>query len=170
MSPNSPVPAKSRPFPWLCPACGRTEVYRQTVPYTIQVKHDGVLHQIDIPQLQTPKCRNCGEMWFDNDVSDQIDDALRAKLHLLFPTEINERRLAMGLTPEELSRRLGFAADTVERVEERLLIQSRMQDNLLHLYFAFPAVREAVNGLVPDARLGLPSAVSEERSLTGAMG
>ena len=104
----------------------------------------------------------------DHDAHDQISHALRTKLDLLHPPEIRERRDAMSLSASELSLRLGFPEDTIERIEEGLVIQSRVQDNLLRVFFAFPQVRQAFTASGPDPRLGLvPIGIGDE-SLAGA--
>lgn len=146
---------KSRPFPWRCARCGQNEVYPATVAYATERHHDDSIYHLEFAALKSPKCRSCGELVFSLSVSDQIEDALRAKAGLLMPEDVRSRRVALGLTPGELSRRIGYPEDTVGRIEERFLIQSRALDIMLRLYFAFQNVREALNGGVPDPNLGL---------------
>ena len=74
-----------RPFPWPCGNCLKDEVYPETMPYAIDVKHDGQLYHLEIPALCIPKCRACGEQVFSNSVDDEILQALRAHLRLLTP-------------------------------------------------------------------------------------
>jgi ribosome-binding protein aMBF1 (putative translation factor) len=156
-------PVKSRPFPWFCPVCRKQEVFRTPVTYRTKVKHDDVLHELELTNFQVPKCRNCGELLFDLTADDQINQALRAKLELLHPTEICERREAIGMSASELSQRLGFPEDTIKRIEEGLVIQSRAQDNFLRVFFAFPQVRQAFTASGPDPRLGLvPIGIGDE--------
>lgn len=155
MAPEASKKEKSRPFPWSCPKCGKSEVYPATVSFETDRVHDGESHHLTLPALESPQCRACGELVFSLKVSDQIEDALRAKVGLLNPDEVRSRRIAIGLTPDELSQRIGYPRETVGRIEERLVIQSRALDNMLRLYFAYPIVREALNGGIPDRNLGL---------------
>jgi DNA-binding transcriptional regulator YiaG len=129
----------------------------------MEVKHDDKTYQIEIPKLLAPKCRNCGSISFDHYADDQISDALRAKIGLMSPEEIKARRLALELTPEELSQRIGYTDETIEKIESRCRVQSRALDNMLRLYFAFPNVREALNGGVPDRNLGLVELSTSEK-------
>ena len=147
-----------RSFPWDCPKCQRRNVYPAQVRYGIDVKYDGQTHHIELSSLEAPKCRNCGELVFTNSVGDQVHAALRAKLGLLQPAEIHDRRTAHGLTALELSQRLGLPDDAIERFEEGLQIQTRAQDRLLRVCFAFPNVREALDGAGPAPTLGLTEA------------
>ncbi len=38
----------NRPYPWKCPVCRKYDVYTATVPYTAEIKHDGLMHTIHI--------------------------------------------------------------------------------------------------------------------------
>ncbi len=132
---------KSRPFPWRCHACLQKEVYPATIPYTIEVKHDGTLHSVPLPALEVPKCRACGELIFDLRADDQISEALRAQLKLLGPSQIRQARKSLGLKQKELAELLGTAKATICRWETGALIQSRAMDNLLRLFFESEEVR-----------------------------
>jgi hypothetical protein len=54
-----------------------------TLSYDAEVRHDGRLYHVTIPQLAIPVCRNCGQKVFTEKVDEQIDAALRAQLKLL---------------------------------------------------------------------------------------
>lgn len=146
---------RNRPFPWRCWVCKKTEVFQDTIEYNTDRSHEGTNYHLEFPRLLVAKCRNCGDVTFDLFTSDQIEDALRVKAGLLMPEDVRSRRIALGLTREELSRRIGYPEDTIGKIEERLLIQSRALDIMLRIYFAFPGVREALNGGIPDRNLGL---------------
>ena len=156
---HNPSPSKSRkerdrPFPWPCPNCLEDEVYPETLPYAIDVKHDGQLYHLEIPALQVPKCRACGELVFSNSVDDQILRALRAHLRLLTPEQIRGGREALGLKSKELAEKLGVAAETISRWESGSLIQSRAMDNFLRVYFAVPEARAVLRGVEQNPDLG----------------
>jgi putative zinc finger/helix-turn-helix YgiT family protein len=124
------------------------------MPYAIDVKHDGQLYHLEIPELQIPKCRACGELVFSNHVDDQVLQALRAHVRLLTPEQIRGGREALGLKSKELAEKLGVAAETISRWERGGLIQSRAMDNLLRAYFAVPEVRKVLQGAQQDPALG----------------
>jgi hypothetical protein len=50
----------SKPFPWTCPSCGEKEVRPAEVDHTARVKHDGRLHEVEVPGLRVPRCAACG--------------------------------------------------------------------------------------------------------------
>src|SRR5947209_8733651 len=135
---NEPRGRCGKAFPWRCGKCLKDEVYPETMPYTIEVKHDGRLYHLEIPQITIPKCRACDELVFSNSVDDQILQALRAHVRLLTPQQIKEGRTALGLKKRDLAKRLGVAAETISRWERGGLIQSRAMDNFLRVYFAVP--------------------------------
>jgi hypothetical protein len=80
---SKPRKGVDRPFPWPCGNCLKDEVYPVTMPYSIDVKHDGQLYHLEIPALRIPRCRACGELVFINSVGDQVSDELRTHLRQL---------------------------------------------------------------------------------------
>jgi DNA-binding transcriptional regulator YiaG len=82
------------------------------------------------------------------------NDALRGKLNLLTPPQIQKGIERLGLQHQQLAERLGVSQDTVSSWVRGVLIQSRAMDNLLRVYFAFPEVREALRGSHQDPNLG----------------
>src|SRR5947209_6389202 len=123
--PQSEREIGDRPFPWKCPSCGKREVHPATVPYTAEIKHDGLTHSVRIPALETPQCRSCGELLFSDSADEQINAALRAHLKLLAPLQIRRRRKQLGLNQGELAAKIGAAEGTISRWETGALIQSR---------------------------------------------
>jgi putative zinc finger/helix-turn-helix YgiT family protein len=134
--------------------CRQRDVYPATIPYTAEVNHDGRLYEVQVPALEIPRCRSCGELVFTNRVDEQITAALRAQLRLLTPEQIRESRKALGLLQQELAERLGVAEATISRWETGMLIQSRAMDNLLRAYFALPQLRAALRGKEQDPAFG----------------
>ena len=57
------------------------------------------------------------------------------------PDHIRERRQALGLTREELARRLGVTDTSLAAWEEGDQLQPRSVNHLLDLFFAYPNVR-----------------------------
>src|SRR5687768_7565551 len=98
---------KQRAFPRDCPNCGRQGVVQAVVPYSLQSKYEGQLVTIEIPELESPRCRSCGQLVFGVAVERQINAAQRTLLRLLQPTEIRDGRERHGLTRSELAKRLG---------------------------------------------------------------
>lgn len=145
---------KQKPFPWRCLECGQTDVVPKTSPYAGEVKHDGRLHTIEIPQLEIPTCGSCGAQVFSNHVDAQISKALRAHLRLLTPEQILAAIKQLGMSQKGVAQRLGIAEATMSRWVNGLLIQSRAMDNLLRVYFASSDVRGMLLGAKQDPELG----------------
>lgn len=112
-----------------------------TIPYAIQIDHDGKKYDVDVPALSVPKCGNCGAISIDDKASEQIDEAFRKNAGLLIPSEIREKRKQLNLTQEQLANYIRVAKETVSRWETGGQIQQRAMDQLLRLFFDVPEVR-----------------------------
>jgi len=135
------MPVK-KPFPWTCGNCAKQAVFPATFAHTAEIRQDGLLHKVEIPESQAKKFRACGEESFGLEADDQIDRALRVKLGFLSPEEIlHARKDVLGLTQPQLAERLGVAEATISRWENSAVIQSRAMDRYLRAFFAVPAVR-----------------------------
>ena len=135
---------QTKPFPWKCGHCREKAVYPATAPYRAEMEHDGRVHTIDIPELLSPKCKNCGELLLDDAANQRITDALRERVGLLKPAQIRHGRESLGLTQEQFATGLRIASATVSRWETGAQIQQRALDLLMRLYFGFSEVRSAL--------------------------
>src|ERR1700722_12710593 len=132
------------PFPWRCGSCGKDEVRMGVVSYDAEVKYDGRLYTINVPNLEIPICQACGAKVYTEKVDGQINAALRFQLHLLTPEEIRTALDRLEMTQKEVAERLGIAEATLSRWLNETQIQSRAMDNLMRVFFAFPNVRSAL--------------------------
>lgn len=151
---NTPSTAGRRPFPWRCPNCREKDVHGVVIAHTTQVKHDGRLYDVYVPELDAAKCRSCGELLFDDSAGEQIAGALRKQLRLLTAEQIRSSIEALGMTQKELATRVGIAEATLSRWCTGAFIQSRAMDNYLRGYFAVPELRHVLVGTVQDPELG----------------
>jgi DNA-binding transcriptional regulator YiaG len=135
--------------------CLQKTVHPVAMPYKATARFDGQLYELDIPDLQIAKCSNCGELDFSNRTDDQITAAFRNHWRLLAPQQIQEARINLGLSRQELAERIGTTEELLSKWEEDLMIQPRAMENLLRLFFALPAVRSALTGASQDPSLGL---------------
>lgn len=147
--------AADRPLPWRCPKCLHKAVRPVAMPYHARASHDGRLYELDIAEIQIPRCAACGELVFSNRVDEQITLALRTHLRLLTPEQIREARTRLGLQQKELAECLGATEQSLMRWEEGTLLQARVMDNLLRVYFALPEARSLLIGLNQDPNLGI---------------
>jgi adenine-specific DNA-methyltransferase len=74
-----------RPFPWHCPRCRKSAVWRTTIPYHAERLHDGRLVAVNVPEFVVPKCRNCGEVVMDRAAEEQLIKATAAQAHATDP-------------------------------------------------------------------------------------
>jgi putative zinc finger/helix-turn-helix YgiT family protein len=155
LRPTKPADLPKKPFPRRCPECGKAAIRAATIPYDVEVKHDGRLHRLHIAQLQVNQCGSCGEVLFSNATDDQVTQALREHLVLLTPEQIRGALGALGMMQKDFAEHIGVAAETVSRWMSGTQIQSRAMDNLMRLFFAFDTVRVALPAPHPDKNLGV---------------
>jgi putative zinc finger/helix-turn-helix YgiT family protein len=124
------------------------------IDYTAKVKQDGVVHELHLPEVEVPRCQTCGETVITSAVDEQLNDALRALLHLLTPVQMRQGIESLGLKQQQLAERLGVAPETISRWLNGALIQSRAMDNFMRVYFAVPEARKVLQGPRQDPALG----------------
>ena len=90
------VQSQGKPFPWRCPECGKKEVRAAHVAYTTEIKYDGRLYTVEIPELSVPRCGACGELVFDTRADEQIARELRSQLGLLSADQIRPTGRSWG--------------------------------------------------------------------------
>ncbi len=79
---------EGRPFPWPCPRCRKKTVWPVIIPYRSAVRYEGKSHTVEVPQLNVPRCEDCGDLIFDNWADEQLTHALREAVRLLPPEQI----------------------------------------------------------------------------------
>ena len=62
-------------FPWFCPHCRRKEVRRATISYQCPRVYEGQPITVVLARLSVPRCDNCGELVFDYEAEEQINQA-----------------------------------------------------------------------------------------------
>jgi putative zinc finger/helix-turn-helix YgiT family protein len=135
-----------KPFPWKCGYCREKAVRRVTLPYSIEMQHDGRMYTVTIPDLEVPRCENCGELVLDSPATKRIEAEFREQLDLLKPEEIRRYREALHLTQRELAEHLCIAEATLSRWETGGQIQQRGYNKLLRHVFGLEDIRAAVAG------------------------
>jgi len=133
-----------RPFSKKCSTCRERAVALTTVPYSVQIDHDGRKYTVTIPDLVVPRCGKCGAIVLDEEANRQISAAFRKEAGLLSPEEIRQHRTALGLTQQALADLLGVAVYTLSRWETGAQIQQRSLDRFLRAVFALPELRRAL--------------------------
>src|SRR5437868_1472014 len=104
---------ETRPLPWKCGDCGDRQVYLDRIPYSCEVAHDGRSYHIELPDLETLRCRQCGAVVITQEADRELDAAFRRQAGLLSPEEIRQRREELSLSLGELAKHLGVAEGTL---------------------------------------------------------
>ena len=127
----------ARSFPWRCPNCRQKEVYLSSHPHEAEVRHDGRLYKLSIPALRAPTCRACGEVLFDHNADEQVNEwPLKWRLGLPFHLMTFVAKLRrLGLRQRHLAKELGIAEETLSRWLSGVQIQSKAMNNLMRMYF-----------------------------------
>lgn len=125
-----------------CSTCNERTVALVTIPYDTLIFHDGKHYDIHVPDLMTPKCANCGQLYFDQESSEQVNRALRAKVGLMQPDEIRQTRETLNLEPQAIAEMLCIPISIYASWEEGGFLPLRSQDRLLRLVLERPEVRQ----------------------------
>jgi DNA-binding transcriptional regulator YiaG len=123
----------NRPYPWKCGECKAKAVVPALISHAAQVKHEGVIHDVVVPELPVHRCDQCKTIVFGEEADHAIRTKLRDDLGLFQPEQIRANRLAFGLTQDELGLFLSCAGETVSRWECGV-IQSRASDKMLRAF------------------------------------
>jgi len=100
---NTDKPLSERLQSWKCSQCGERAVRLERFPYSCTILHDGTTYSVTVPELETPRCRNCGAIVLTTPGNEQIDNELRRLAGLMMPQEISRRRQGAG----PFARRVG---------------------------------------------------------------
>lgn len=124
-----------------------------TVPYDIQIDHDGRKYQVHIPALTVPRCAACNLIVIDSEADTSIENAFRKEAKLLAEEQIRESRKNLRMTQDELAAYLGIAAATLSRWETGAQRQQRFHDGVLRAFFEMKSLREFLGTLhgIPGA-------------------
>jgi transcriptional regulator with XRE-family HTH domain len=123
-----------RRFPKKCSKC-RHNMTLKTVPYSIQIDHDGKKYSVAIPELIVPACENCGAIVIDDEAERIITSAFHFTAHLLTPDQIREGLDQKGLSQNRLAELLGVSPSTVSRWVTGSQVQQRSFDRFMRAVF-----------------------------------
>jgi phage FluMu protein Com len=120
------------PFSNKCWKCKELSVIRAKIPYTLVFGYSDELHTIEIPVLIVPRCSKCNEIVFDQWANSQIDGAIRNKLRLLQPEEIQQVLDKHGC--EVVAEKLSVAVNYLKSCAEGDRFTIREVDNGLRRF------------------------------------
>jgi len=130
-------------YPVRCTKCENISVAPTEIPYRVTHIHDGVEHDIEIPNLPVLKCQNCGRVLYIDKTDAMISDAIRKAANLLSPVEIRRIREQAGWTIEKMAEVMGVDPETVEFWEISVMYPTHAQNDELRRLSVFGGVAEA---------------------------
>jgi len=65
-------PIGNRPYPWFCPGCKGASLWPATVPFKTTLKDHGQSYEINIPDLEAIKCKECDKMLLTSAAEDRV--------------------------------------------------------------------------------------------------
>jgi putative zinc finger/helix-turn-helix YgiT family protein len=107
----------------------------------MEMDHDGRKYEVSVADFRVLQCSECGDIQFDDAADERLSEALRAKIGLLAPEQIRQRREALKLTQKELAALMRLAESTLSRWETGAQIQQRSMDAFLRCFFEIEQVR-----------------------------
>lgn len=143
-----------QPKPVQCANCRQHTLLKSILPtYATEVEHDGRKYPIELTDFSVLRCQNdtCGTIVLDDDASERLDEALRAKAGLLTPAQIRQGREVLGLNQKDAAQYLRISVSTLCRWETGAQIQQRAMDGLLRVFFKSAEARRILG--VPESRL-----------------
>jgi predicted nucleic-acid-binding Zn-ribbon protein len=132
--------------PKTCPNCGARTRLPQTIDYTTTVKLDRRVIDVHVPELHIEACTSCGEQYFGSIADREIDEALRRSAGLLTVTEIADGMQRVQpefdcFDQQTMAKLIGSAPETVSRWMNGHVVQSRLADTFLRVFFGVPEAR-----------------------------
>lgn len=128
--------------PGLCVNCGRREVLPAVMEYRFKHRLDRKEREVFVPDLHVRKCGACGEVYFGNRADAQIHEALLRAAGLLTGEEIRDAARLVGVSRQsELAELIGVAPESLSRWLRGHVVQSRLADTMLRVFFHVPEAR-----------------------------
>ena len=127
-----------RAFSPKCIMCRQRTMALTPVHYSAKIDHDGRTYDVDIPDLEVPKCANCGNFVLDHEANKQIDTAFRRQASLLTSEEIRKGIESLGMSQQAFADRLGISPSTLSRWVTGAQIQQRSLNRAMRALFVSP--------------------------------
>jgi putative zinc finger/helix-turn-helix YgiT family protein len=150
----------------LCPMCGARERRPATIDYRTRIRLDRRMIDVHVPALPVEECGACGERFFGNVSDRMIDDALRSSAGLLTSSQLESARQELGIgTQQELAELIGVAPASLSRWMKGHVVQGRLADTMLRVFFGVPEARAFLRALRREGVAARPIVVPDQASL-----
>lgn len=137
-----------------CYQCGETFVRRVAPPHRRKLRYEGAAHDVLVTDMPEWHCAPCNLSVTDEEGDEPLQAALRRHVGLLTPQQIKAGIKDLGITQERFAERIRCAPESISRWLNGAVLQSRVYDCLMRIYFQFPAVRGALDQFSPTASFG----------------
>jgi transcriptional regulator with XRE-family HTH domain len=99
-------------------------------------------------------CATCDLSVTDEESDEPLQAALRRHVGLLTPQQIKAGIKELGITQEKFAEKIRCAPESISRWLNGAVLQSRVYDCLMRIYFEFPQVRGALDQFSPASSFG----------------
>ena len=137
-----------------CYQCGTAFVRRVAPPHHRKLRHEGAAHEVLVTDMPEWHCAACNLSVTDEEGDEPLQAAFRRHVGLLTPQQIKAGIKDLGITQEKFAEKIRGAPESISRGLNGAVLQSRVYDCLMRIYFQFPAVRGALDQFSPTASFG----------------
>lgn len=146
----------------ICPKCGARARRPSVIEYRSTIRLDRRDVDVFIPDLPVEACGACGEHFMGDAADYAIDEALRRSAGLLTASQMESARATLGIpTQLELAESIGIAPATLSRWMQGHVVQSRLADSMLRVFFAVPEARSFLRALHHRGAEAVPFVVAD---------
>ena len=137
-----------------CYQCGGAFARRVAPPHHRKLRYEGAAHEVLVTDMPEWHCAACELSVTDEEGDEPLQAALRKHVGLLAPQQIKAGIKDLGITQEKFAEKIRCAPESISRWLNGAVLQSRVYDCLMRIYFQFPEVRGALDQFSPDASFG----------------
>ena len=137
-----------------CYQCGGVFTRRIAPPHQRKLRYEGTSHDVLVTDMPEWHCEACNLSVTDEEGDEPLQAALRKHMGLLTPQQIKAGIKELGMTQEKFAEKIRCAPESISRWLNGVVLQSRVYDCLMRIYFHFPEVRGALDQFTPDTEFG----------------
>lgn len=137
-----------------CYQCGKAFVRRVAPPHHRKLRYEGAAHDVLVTDMPEWHCAACELSVTDEEGDEPLQAALRRHVGLLTPQQIKAGIKDLGITQDKFSEKIRCAPESISRWLNGAVLQSRVYDCLMRIYFQFPEVRGALDQFSPEVSFG----------------
>ena len=137
-----------------CYQCGGAFAHRIATPHHRKLRYEGVACDVLVTDMPEWHCATCDLSVTDEEGDEPLQAALRKHVGLLTPQQIKAGIKELGITQEKFADKIRCAPESISRWLNGAVLQSRVYDCLMRIYFQFPQVRGALDQFSAGSSFG----------------